>query len=192
MKNHVFKRICCAVAVVMCIGAAAPLTGCASGKPAAAESQSAYAHAVDALNVLWDNLDEQFPAFGGNFEHNVENAPGDLDLNDTDTMTSALLIPEDVQSKVSEAATLFHMMNANTFTGAALKLNGMSTDEAAGKIKDAFKNNQFMCGMPDAIVIYTGGNDVVYFFGASDILDSFKKAAEANLEGFKLAAEENY
>lgn len=174
------------VLVMMCA-----LVGCGGKKSEEPARESAYGSAVEILNVLWDNSGKEFPAFGGNFENNVDNAPGALNIEDKDTMTAMLLIPEDVQSHVTDAATLFHMMNANTFTGAALKLDGMSADEAAGKIKDAFKGNAFMCGMPDKIVIYTVGSDLTYFFGAEDVVEPFKTAAE-QLTGGKLVVEENY
>lgn len=182
------KRILAWVLTVVCMLSMA--AGC--GKKTSGDAQvSVYTSALDMLNVVWENSKKDFPAFGGNFENNVENAPGQLDVQDVDTMTSMLLIPDDVQAHVTDAATLFHMMNTNTFTGAALKLEGMGPEDAAGKIKEAFLENPFMCGMPDEIVIYIVGSDLVYFFGASDVIGDFKTAAQ-KLEGGKLAVEEKY
>lgn len=183
-------------AAVMMAAVVMTMTACGGGQKADAPAQnetqaSSYETAKDILDVLWNSSSKDFPAFGGNFENNVENEPGELPVDDKDTMTSTLLIPEDVQSHVTGAATLYHMMNTNTFTGAALKLDGITADDAAAKIKDAFKNNQFMCGMPDKIVIYTVGNDLVYCYGAGDVVDDFMSGA-GNLEGGKLAVDEAY
>lgn len=219
MKKRFVKYLSSMVAMAMVAGTLA-LTGCgdnnSDSKPDADQEQqvedkddadkddqgngdsqgagdqaSAYDSAVAILNAFWENGSYDFPVYGGNFDNVVDNAPGTLPTSDVDTMTNMLLIPEDVQGCVADAATLFHMMNSNTFTGAALKLNGMSSEEAAGKIKEAFKNNQFMCGIPDKIMIYTVGNDLVFFYGATDILDMFADAA-ASVEGAVLVVDENY
>lgn len=178
--------------LTLLLAAAILLLACGCGKTEDQNTAaSSYEHVVDILNTVWESTSQDFPAFGGNFENNVDNAPGELNLDDHDTMTNMLLIPEDVQSHITEAATLFHMMNTNTFTGAAIRLDGMDAAEAAGKLKDAFKNNQFMCGIPDKIIVYSVGNDLVYFYGAADVLAEFQTAAE-NLEGAALIIDENY
>ncbi|MDO4478223.1 MAG: hypothetical protein Q4B73_04175 [Lachnospiraceae bacterium] len=169
----------------------AMLAGCGKGNGGSESADCPYDTAVDMLNVVWDNGNWEFPAVGGNFESSVDNAPGALPISDTDTMTAMLLIPEDVQAKVKDAATVFHMMNTNMFTGAALILDGMSADEAATKLKEAFLANQFMCGAPEKIVIYTVGTGLVYAYGLAVNIDEVKAAAE-KLEGAKLVVEENY
>lgn len=194
MIHKRFRRVSYLAAVLLAAGMMTMTTGCGntSNNGTQIEQQAgAYAHAKDMLDVIWDNCSQDFPVMGGNAENPVENGPGDLDIEDKDTMTNNLLIPEEVQKHITDAATLFHMMNANTYTGAAVKLEGMSVDDAAAKITDTFKNNQFMCGMPDKIVIYGVGNDLVYFFGVEEIVADAMEAAE-KLEGAKLLVEMNY
>lgn len=145
------------------------------------EDNAAYADATAALNAIWDKFEEDymFPCFGGSIETAVENAAGKIDLSDVNTMTSTLLIPEDLQASVTDAASLMHMMNANTFTGAAIKVEGMDAAAVAEQIKASFLGTHFMCGMPDKIEIASVGGYVVYAFGAEDIINYFfTKAAE--------------
>lgn len=195
MRNKIFRKVMTLVTMVAAAGTVMMAAACSTSNTIDAEGTtvSSYEHAIDILNAVWDKSTHDFPAYGGNFEKNVDNAPGEIPLADKDTMTSTLLIPEDVQAHVSEVATIFHMMNTNTLTGASLKLDGnISSDEVSGKIKDSFKNNQFMCGIPEEIVIYTvGDNELVYFYGAVEIIDGLQTGADG-LDGAKLAVKENY
>lgn len=181
------KLISMFVVVVLCMSA---LMGCGK-KGSDTSTGDSYADSVAILNAIWEQTDEKFPAFGGSIEEAVADAPGNLLLTDKDTMTYTLLIPESVQGHITDAATLMHMMNANTFTGVALKLDGMKVDDAASQIKDAFMNNQFVCGIPDKIVIVTVGNYVVYAYGATDIVDDFKTIA-SGLDGANVVVDQAY
>ena len=74
-----------------------------------------------------------------------------------------------------------HMMNQNTFTGAAFHV----TDAAnVGTVADAVKENilvrQWMCGFPDKMVIATIGNEyVVASFGINDAINPFEEKLSA-------------
>lgn len=165
--------------------------GCGKKDEGTINAAVAYTDSVEVLNAIWDQTEEKFPAYGGSIEESVADAPGKLLLTDTDTMTYTLLIPESVQGQIVDAATLMHMMNANTFTGVAMKLDGMKVEDAANQIKDAFMNNQFVCGIPDKIVVATLGDYVVYAYGAADIVDDFKTIA-GNLEGANVVVDQMY
>ena len=71
-----------------------------------------------------------------------------------------------------------HAMNANTFTGAAFHLTDAKTAETfAASLKDSITSTQWMCGIPEKLVMYTinGGEYVVYAVGAADLLDNFSQ-----------------
>ena len=77
--------------------------------------------ALDLLEKVWNSYtdEEKFPTSGGDYSeaNSKEDAPGVYDLSDRAAVDSALGLPE--TAKVDQAASLVHMMNANTFTAAA-------------------------------------------------------------------------
>ena len=77
---------------------------------------------------------------------------------------------------MDEAASLIHMMNANTFTGAAFHLeNGDDVDVFVESLKENIMGTQWMCGFPDTLNIFVvNGEYVVSAFGNADIMENFK------------------
>lgn len=169
------------------------LTGCGTngGNSAADDVDAAYPDAVSILTVGWEQLGEQFAAIGGSLDNPVDNAPGAVSLSDTDMMTNSLLIPEEVQKDITDVASVVHMMNANTFTGVAIRVNEMETEDAAVKIKDTFMANHFMCGVPEKIKIVTIGHYIVYAYGETETVDNFMNGLE-NLPQAAVFADEVY
>lgn len=157
------------------------------------DAKPAYANAVAVLDAVWSTLsdDEGFAAVGGSFMNPVDNAPGAIDLAEKDTFTNNLLIPADVQDKLVDVASLTHMMNANTYTSAAIKVDGMDAKTVASKIEASFLGTQFVCGIPDKIAIASVDGYVVYAFGAADLVDDMMKRYVA-LNGGALLADKNF
>ena len=130
--------------------------------------------ALELLETVWNDYgdDEKFPAVGGDFseENNVENGPGNYDLTDREALDAALGLPQTAQ--VDQAASLIHMMNANTFTAAAYH----ATEDAealATALRDNIQQRQWMCGFPDKVVVAVKGEYVVSVFGKNDPVDAF-------------------
>ena len=73
---------------------------------------------------------------------------------------------------MDEAASLVHMMNANTFTAAAYHATG-DTAELAQQLRDNIMQRQWMCGFPDKQVVAVVDEYVVAVFGAS-LSETFK------------------
>ena len=69
---------------------------------------------------------------------------------------------------------MIHMMNANTFTGAAYHLTGdVSADEFADALKEGILAKQWICGMPDTlVVINVDGQYVIAAYGADDLVET--------------------
>ena len=90
-----------------------------------------------------------------------------------------LLLPETATAEqvaqVGEAATMLHMMNANTFTCGALRLTE-GTDVAAyvEGIRESVQNAQWMCGFPETLLIANVGGVVVMAYGAADLIPVFE------------------
>ena len=149
--------------------AAAPTT------PATEAPVDAPASALELLEKVWAEYseDEMFPVIGGSMAAPVDGAPGNFDLAD-ENITYNLLIPAEQLANVTEAASMIHMMNANTFTCAAYKLGGISAADFGAAMKDAIMGNQWMCGFPDSLLISAIGDQyVVVAFGVNDAMNPF-------------------
>ena len=118
--------------------------------------------------------DEKFPIGGGAGEAMVMDAPGAMDLSDAETVDYMVGLPVDAAAMVDDAASALHMMNANTFTAGAFRVSDSGNVEAVVKaLQENIQARQWMCGIPEGLVIYTVGNYVVSAFGAQDLLDTF-------------------
>ena len=97
------------------------------------------------LAKIWTEYgeDERFATYGGTVEHSVSDAPGDLDMSNTEELTTRYLLPEDQLSQVKEGASLVHMMNNNIFTGVVWKLaEGADIQTLSKAVRDNFRKTQ--------------------------------------------------
>ncbi len=113
--------------------------------------------ALELLTTVWDSYaeDERFPAADGDYEetNSVMDAPGSFGLADTANADSMLGLPESAASQIDDAASLMHMMNANTFTCGSFHVT--SADDVPA-VADALQQNimqrQWMCGFPEKLL----------------------------------------
>ena len=149
--------------------------------------------ALEVLETIWNDYsdDEKFPVIGGSMAAPVDNAPGAYDLAD-ENVSFSLLIPAEQLANVTEAASMIHMMNANTFTCAAYKLaDSVSAADFGTAMKDAVMNNQWMCGFPETLLIRNFGDSyVVVAFGVNDAMTPFEKHFSAVYPGFETLVNE--
>lgn len=136
------------------------------------------ASALEVLENIWNSYgeEEKFPVIGGNMESPVDGGPGNYDMAYAENMTFNLLIPADQIANITEAASMIHMMNANTFTGAVFHLaEGVVAADFAATMQSAVQNNQWMCGFPETLVIAAiGGEYVLVAFGVNDAMTPFQ------------------
>ena len=136
--------------------------------------------ATDLINAIWNAVpdDNKFFAMGGDFNNIADNAAGVYGLEDQEAITATLLIPADQIANVEEAASLMHAMLANNFTCGAFKVTG---DKAAfaDAMHNAVANNQWMCGMPEKMIIAEIGDYVLVCFGINDAIAPFETALNA-------------
>lgn len=133
--------------------------------------------ALTLLNTVWATYseEEKFPVTGGDYDHPVDDAPGAFDISNADNMDYMLGFPGPSVANLVDAASLMHMMNANTFTCGALRVkNGDDAAKLAEDLRDAIQNKQWMCGFPDKLVVITMGQFVVSVYGAEDLVDTFR------------------
>ena len=150
------------------------------------------ASALEILETIWADYaeDEKFPVIGGSMAAPVDGAPGSYDLAD-ENITYSLLIPADQLGNVTEAASMIHMMNANTFTCAAYKLAGVTAADFGEAMKEAVLNNQWMCGFPDSLMIRAIGDQyVIVAFGVNDAMTPFETHLTAVYPGTEIIAQE--
>ena len=166
--------------ILLTIALALSLTACGAGNTdSPGGEQISVANARELLNTVWDSYgeDERFPAAGGDMseENMTMDAPGKFGIEDADILDATLGFPAAFATKIDDAASLMHMLNANTFTcGAYHVKNTEDISELASKIKDNIQQRQWLCGFPDKLVIISLGNYLVVFFGETEIVDSFQ------------------
>ena len=134
-------------------------------------------NALDVLNDVWALYgdDEKFPVMGGNPEGGVADGPAVYDKAYIEGLSMYLVVPETSLDDIDEAATMIHMMNANTFSCGVFKvINGVDTKAFADAMHTAITNNQWMCGMPERLVIGAVSDGyVLVAFGVGDAMTPF-------------------
>ena len=166
------------------------LAACGSKNNNSGDKPATPTSALNILETVWNTYgeDEKFAVIGGDFSgaNTREDAPGVFDLKDRALVDSELGLPE--TAAVDEAASLVHMMNANTFTAAAYHATG-DTAELAQQLRDNIMQRQWMCGFPDKLVVAEVGEYVVAAFGAEDLVDAFASRLNG-IFGMELAYDE--
>lgn len=171
-RFYTMKKLLCvflAALLTLCLAA------CGGNEPS---GQPAVESSLELLATVWGSYsdDEKFPAAGGDMsEDNMTmGEPGKFSTDDAAALDTTLGLPEASAGKIDEAASLVHMMNANTFTCGAFHLKD-SKDAAsvAAALKDNLMQRQWMCGFPDKLVIVQLDGYVVSFFGENEIVGAF-------------------
>ena len=145
------------------------------------------------LTTVWGSYteDEKFSVAGGDYNHPVEDAPGAFDITDTASLSSMLVLPETAAADIDDAASLIHMMNANTFTcGAFHVTDSEKVSTVADALRDAISSRHWMCGFPDKFVIITYGQYVVSVFGDEELVNTFRDKFTAAYADAAIAYEE--
>ncbi|MBP3633787.1 MAG: hypothetical protein J6J43_04345 [Oscillospiraceae bacterium] len=146
--------------------------------------EAAATETLTVLNNIWALYGEgdKFAIMGGNPEAGIMDAPGVYDMAYAENLGYNLVIPAEQIANVTEAATMIHMMNANTFTCGALKLaEGVDAAAFAAAVRDAIQGNQWICGFPEKLIVADLGNGcVLVSFGMADAMGTFEaKLTEA-------------
>ncbi len=188
------------LAGVMAFGCAACGNSGETGKNTENVSQSTskteIKDATELLTKVWETYgeEEKFYGIGGDYNNVVENAPGNFDIADTESLEQRLCFPKDAVSYIDEAASLFHGMMANNFSCGAYHVTEKANMQmVVDGIKQRTLNNQWMCGFPQNLVIITVGDEyVVSAFGSTDIIENFKaKLADVYGDAAKVAVDQS-
>ena len=86
---------------------------------------------------------------------------------------------------------MVHLMNANTFTGAAYRIKeGVDMNAFADAVKSCILAKQWICGQPDTMVIINvDGRYVITAFGAAELMEDFKTNVLSALDGAQVITE---
>lgn len=184
------KTIAAVLAIIFALG----MVGCAANGNGQGTTETAE-NPLDVLNKVWDSYtdDEKFPAAGGDMsEANMkDDAPGNVALDDADTVAYLTSFPADMVDKLDAAASLMHMMNANTFTCGAFHVTSKDDVETvASDLRDAIQSKQWMCGFPDKLVIFTYDQYVVSLYGDEELVNTFRDKFTATYSDSTIAYDE--
>jgi len=193
MKNkHIFIK---GTALVLVIAALFTLAGCGAQGQKSEETQGVQIEdALALLNTVWDSYaeEEKFPAAGGDFSEENMNTqgPGKFSLEDAQSLDSVLGLPQEAAGMVDDAASVMHMMNANTFTcGAFHTAEGADAAELSKALEESIMNRHWMCGFPDKLVILEIGGYVVSAFGNEELINTFRDKTTAAYPEAELVCE---
>ena len=150
-----------------------------SGEKETTAAVEAPATAVEILEKTWAEYaeSEKFAIVGGNVEAGIMDTPANFDMEYAESMTYSLLVPAEQVANVAEAASMMHMMNANTFTCGVFRLaEGVAVADFAAAMQQAVQGNMWMCGFPEQLIIKDiAGQYVVMAFGHTDPITTFEK-----------------
>ena len=144
--------------------------------------------ALEILEKVWSkcSTDEKFPATGGSEKHMEEDKPGKFDVSDAEALDFELGFPKAQASEIDDAASLMHMLNQNNFSCGVYHVKDSGNAEAlAGKIKENILARQWLCGIPEKLVILTVGDYIVSVFGAGELTDTFVAKLSAEYSSAK-------
>ena len=187
----------CLLLVLVAVLALSCLTGCRMATPVdttptttpttaptdapTEPSQPAGAATTESARILsniWAAYgdEERFASYGGAVENSIADAPGDLDITNTEEITTRYLLPESHIGSVTEAASLVHLMNNNIFTAVVFKLaNSADATAVAKALRDNVQSNQWICGQPDRLMIVNmNDGHLLMVFGSTDTVDTFR------------------
>ena len=172
-----FLSLILALAMVLSLAACGANGGSETAAPETTAPVVKIESALEVLETIWANYgeDEKFAVIGGNMESPVDGAPGNYDMAYAENLSWNLLVPAEQLASIDEAATMIHMMNANTFTSGVVHLTeGTDAAAFAQVMRDAIQSNRWMCGFPETLTVAViGGEYVVIAFGVHDAMNPF-------------------
>lgn len=132
---------------------------------------------VQILSAIWNQYGEgdKFAAYGGAVDNAVDNAPGALNMSDSEELTTRYLIPQDQLTAIRAGASLVHMMNNNIFTGVVVTLSENGDMKALYEAwRDTIQGNRWICGQPDRLLMASvDDTHLVMAFGSTEAMNTF-------------------
>ncbi len=149
------------------------------------ENEVVIGNALEILTTVWGTYEEadQFPVAGGDSANQNFEGPAAFDAANAEELDVTLGFPAAQVEQIDDAASMMNAMMANNFTAGVYHVkaeNKEDVEAVATAVKDNIMSKQWMCGMPEKMVIVVIDDYVVSAFGLGDTIDVFKaKATEA-------------
>ena len=165
-----------------------------------------YKSAVELLQIIFEKYnaaqatdDTKLWVGGGNinnFETCNPEGPAAFVALDNEDYNQNLGIPAAEASKIASAASMFNMMNANTFNCYTVQLTeGTDADAFISTVKESILGRQWICGSPERLVIAKApGNYVIVVWGVVEfggIVNPVAESFATSVEGSAIVVEEN-
>ena len=173
MKKIIAMLLVAVLALGMAACGAAQENTTTAATTATTEASITVGSAVEVLETVWAlyGEEEKFFAMGGDFNAPVDGAAGAVDVTNTEFLQYNLIVPEAEWANITEAASLIHAMNANTFTAGVYKVSDAAAFGTA--MQTAIAGNQWMCGFPEKLLIAEVGGYVLVAFGNGEVMNVF-------------------
>jgi len=164
---------------------AAMLAGCGSKTPETPEVEqptettpvvAVPGSALEILETVWALYgdDEKFPVVGGDMNNMVDGAPGSFAVTDAEGLAYYFYLLEEQIANVDDAASMLHGMMLNNFTCGVFHVKE-DAEGFAKVLQQTLEDNQWICGMPEKMVIAViGGEYVLMTFGINDAVNPFE------------------
>lgn len=166
-----------------------------------------YANAAELLQIIFEKYnaaqatdDTKLWVCGGNinnFDTCNPEGPAAFVALDNEDYNANLGIPAAEASKIASAASMFNMMNANTFNCFTVQLNeGVDADAFVSTLKDNILARQWICGSPEKLVIAKApGNCIIAVWGVVEfggIVDPVAQSFATSVEGAQIVVEHSF
>lgn len=159
-----------------------------------AMSEATIGSAIEILDTVWGNYAEadKFPVGGGDSANQNFEGPGAFDVTNAEELDVTLGFPAAQAEKIDDAASMMNAMMANNFTAGVYHVKDTSdVQTVADALKENIMSKQWMCGMPEKVVIIAVDDYVISAFGLSDSIDMFKTKLMQNYDTATVMYEES-
>lgn len=171
-----------------------------------AAPELAYNSAIELLQIIFEKYnatateETMLYVCGGNVNNyetvNAE-GPAAFVALDNEDYNQNLGFPAAEADKVASAASMFNMMNANTFNCFTIQLTeGTDIDATINTLKDNILARQWICGQPEKLVIAKApGNYIIAVWGVVEfggIVDPVAQSFATSVEGATIVVEHSF
>lgn len=166
----------------------------------------AYKSALEMLQIIFDKYnatatdETKLYVCGGNvnnFETTNPEGPAAFVALDNEDYNQNLGFPAADAGKIVSAASMFNMMNANTFNCFTIQLTeDTDVDATINTLKDNILARQWICGAPEKLVIAKApGNYIIAVWGVVEfggIVDPVAQSFATSIEGATIVVEHSF
>lgn len=171
-----------------------------------AAPELAYGNALELLEIIFEKYnaaateETKLYVCGGNvnnFETTNPEGPAAFVALENEDYNANLGFPAANADKIASAASMFNMMNANTFNCYTIQFtDGTDVDAMITALKDNILARQWICGSPEKLVIAKApGNCIIVVWGVVEfggIVDPVAQSFATSVEGASIVVEHSF